>query len=479
MRRRIDVRHEPKEERAQIDGLVDVVRLREFVVVEDERGVGREELLRVVPERRAASRYWTKWRLVPVNVKPPTRRAVSAMRSMRSLDSAANERMISRVPSFDSDELDLERRHQVLERVLARVDAEPRDEAIDRRKEHEPLRAERDALGVEPEARRAQARLVERDPIERHASFSQTNFAFSVIGVAASAFEIGQFFFAASAIVPCQTAVLFRIMMTNPTAMDMSFDRISRVVRDPSGAITWDVPEGWRQGRGAFGGLTLATLARAASEEASAQGRELRTITAEIPSAVRATRTNVRVTTLRAGSGLTTIAGHLEQDDAVVAHAVMSFGKTRVKDFDRSEPIELPPFVDAPVVPIQFGGPEFAQHLEYRVIRGVPFASERDAVVEGWVRFLDPGEVPRSIALVALADAWFPSVLPTLAEMRPFATICFSAHLFDREWSLAEPLHHRARLVGSQDGYFVELRELFTPRGELCAINQQTFAVIR
>lgn len=250
-------------------------------------------------------------------------------------------------------------------------------------------------------------------------------------------------------------------------------------MRDANGVITWDVPEGWRQGRGAFGGLTLATLARAASEEVSAEGRELRTITAEIPSAVRATRTNVRVTTLRAGSGLTSIAAHLEQEDAVVAHAVMSFGKTRVKDFDRSERIALPPFAEAPIVPIELGGPEFAQHLEYRVTRGVPFASEPDAIVEGWVRFRDPSEMPKSIALVALVDAWFPSVLPTLTEMRPFATISFAAHLFDREWSLAEPLHHRARLIGSQEGYFVELRELFTPRGELCAINQQTFAVIR
>ena len=49
---------------------------------------------------------------------------------------------------------DLEARHQVLERVLARVDAEQRDEAVDRRQQHEPLRAERDALRVEAEPRR-------------------------------------------------------------------------------------------------------------------------------------------------------------------------------------------------------------------------------------------------------------------------------------------------------------------------------------
>ncbi len=72
-----------------------------------------------------------------------------------------------------------------------------------------------------------------------------------------------------------------------------------------------------------------------------------------------------------------------------------------------------------------------------------------------------------------------PDVLPTLTSPRPFGTISFAAHLFDRGWSPAEPLFHRSRLVGAQQGYFVELRELFTARGELCAVNQQTMAIIK
>jgi acyl-CoA thioesterase len=113
------------------------------------------------------------------------------------------------------------------------------------------------------------------------------------------------------------------------------------------------------------------------------------------------------------------------------------------------------------------------------LIRGVPFAGEKDAVTEGWIRIREPGEVPREIALVALIDAWFPSVMPVTTAPRPFGTISFAAHLFEREWSLEEPLYHRSRLIASQQGYFAEVRELFTPRGEICAINQQTMAVIK
>jgi acyl-CoA thioesterase len=189
----------------------------------------------------------------------------------------------------------------------------------------------------------------------------------------------------------------------------------------------------------------------------------------------------VLVRTLRAGSGLSTLSAHVEQGGEVVAHAVLSFGKTRVQDFDRTDVVRPspPPFAGVPVAPIAFAGPEFAQHLEYRLVRGLPFAGEKEPVTEGWVRLLEPGNVPPAIALVALTDAWFPSAMPVIAGPRPFGTISFAAHFFERDWSLEEPLFHRSRLYGSQQGYFVELREIFTPRGELCAVNQQTMAVIK
>jgi len=159
-------RHEPQEERAQIDRTIDVVRLREFVVVEDDRRLGREELLRVVPERRGGVAV-----LHVVPARPGEREpadeprglghaihAIARLRGEREHDLARAE--------LAPNELDLERRHEVLERVLARVDAEQRHEPIDRRKQDDALGAERRALAVEPEPRRAQARLVEGDAIE-------------------------------------------------------------------------------------------------------------------------------------------------------------------------------------------------------------------------------------------------------------------------------------------------------------------------
>lgn len=256
----------------------------------------------------------------------------------------------------------------------------------------------------------------------------------------------------------------------------MTFGEASRA----DGSV-WTVPDGWQQGRGAFGGLTLAALARAAAAETDVAERPLRSVTAEIPGAVLAGAAGVEVAALRHGRGLSSLAAHVEQRGEIVAHAVASFGKPRAQDADRFDaPRPAPPaFADVPVVPDAALGPPFTRHFEFRIVRGVPLSGARDAACEGWVRLRAPGDVPRWAALLALVDAWFPSAAPTLTEWRPVGTISFAAHLFDAEWSPGEPLFHRSRLIGSQGGYFCEARELWTPRGALLVVNQQTVAWIK
>ena len=172
--RRIDVRHEPEEERLEADRLVDLVNLREAVVIEHERRVGGDELRRVVAEGRRRIAV-----LHEVTARAGEREAAHEARGLRDAihavaDSAANESVISRVPELAPDDLDLEARHQVLERVLARVDGEPRDEPIEGGEEHEPLRAERDALALEAEARGAKTRLMEGDSLEHAARLGES-----------------------------------------------------------------------------------------------------------------------------------------------------------------------------------------------------------------------------------------------------------------------------------------------------------------
>ena len=189
----------------------------------------------------------------------------------------------------------------------------------------------------------------------------------------------------------------------------------------PSGEARWEVPDGWQQGRGAFGGLTLAALAGAGAASLGARDRALRTITAEIASAVTVGPARLRATTLRAGNALSTVAVQLEQRDGaeVAAHAVLNFGRTRDVGFDRAEPVApFPAFDDAPMRRFD-PGPVFAQHLELRIVHGVPLTGDPQAVTEGWVRLREPGDVDPTLALLVMIDAWYPSVLPVMEAWRP------------------------------------------------------------
>ncbi len=262
----------------------------------------------------------------------------------------------------------------------------------------------------------------------------------------------------------------------------MSLADALRLETSPSGEVIWNVPEGWAQGRGAFGGLTLAVLARAAGATLDDRERPLRTLTGEIPAAVLVGPARVKVAPLRAGNSLSTLVAQIEQGSGVAAHAVLNFGKTRDVGTDgvhAGTSATFPPFDSVtpsrPVSP----GPIFTQHFEYRPVTGKPYSGAAEPLVEGWVRIREPGDVPAPYALLAMIDAWFPAIMPTMTVPRPFGTISFAAHLYDRGWVLGEPLFHRSRLLASHQGYFAELRELFTPRGELAAVNQQTMAIIK
>ena len=143
----------------------------------------------------------------------------------------------------------------------------------------------------------------------------------------------------------------------------------------------------------------------------------------------------------------------------MVAHAVLNFGRTRVTDADAAGTVAtFPPFDGVTTSRPTGVGAAFSSHFEYRPVMGAPYSGAAEPLVEGWVRLREPGDVPAPVALLAMIDAWFPAIVPTLREKRPFGTISFAAHVFDRGWIPGEPLFHRARLLASQQGYFAELR---------------------
>lgn len=253
-------------------------------------------------------------------------------------------------------------------------------------------------------------------------------------------------------------------------------------VTTPSGA-TLTIPEGWRQGRGAYGGLTIAAVIRAIEAKVADPSRAIRSVTAELPAPALPGSLDVHVDILRSGANLTVARGSLHQGGTVTTHAVAILAAKRDADLawnDLPPPNAAPPATLA-AVPASALQPEFCANFEYRLVSGVPFGGQNTSTTVGWVRALDPGPARDAAYLAAMIDVWWPAIFGRMKAPRPMATIAFTLELvssLDGE-DPAAPLLHRGTVPLVADGYFQETRELWTASGRLLARNHQTFAIIK
>ncbi|WAS96784.1 acyl-CoA thioesterase [Nannocystis punicea] len=248
------------------------------------------------------------------------------------------------------------------------------------------------------------------------------------------------------------------------------------------GQFRAEVADGWQQGRGAFGGLVIGLLVRAAAAVAADPTRPLRSLGAELCGPTQPGPADIFVEALRTGTGVTTLAVRLVQAGEVQAHAVAVHARTRDPGLQWTElrPPELAPPSGLPLgTPDE--GPVFARHCEFRPVHAPLFTGGDEARAEGWFRFKRPPSVRDAAYLAMLCDGWWPAAFSRLTSPRPTATLTYTFQpLADvSQLDPEQPVYHRARAVAMRAGYSVEFRELWSPAGELLALNQQTFAVIR
>ncbi|CAN5851998.1 hypothetical protein BH11MYX3_BH11MYX3_03330 [soil metagenome] len=248
------------------------------------------------------------------------------------------------------------------------------------------------------------------------------------------------------------------------------------------------VPDGWAQGRGAYGGLIVASLIRAIEERTGDPTRKIRSVTAELAAPVAAGTSEIVVELLRVGSSVSTVRAALSQSGEVKAHAVAVLAKSRpgagpvawqelvapeAPSWRTTEPTKIGPTEDS------FTAPEFTQHFEYRVVEGIPLSGGPARTV-GWIRSRLPGGKRDAAHIAALIDAWWPAALVRFTQVRPIATIVYTLDVVGGLDGLdpEAPLLYRGTVPVCADGYFLETRELWGEDGRLVALNQQTFAVI-
>lgn len=242
--------------------------------------------------------------------------------------------------------------------------------------------------------------------------------------------------------------------------------------------------DGWQQGRGAYGGLTIAAAIRAIEQRVADPRRQVRSVTAELPGPTLVGEARFAVDILRSGSSVTVARAALSQAGEVTTHAVAVLAASRPvpepptwRELVRPE---APAWQSIEPMPAGTPGPAFAQHFEYRIVAGMPF-SGGPAQAIGWLRPRRPGDARDAAFIAAMIDAWWPATLARATTPRPLATIAFTLEIVDDLAGLDRdaPLLYRGTVPVARDGYFVETRELWTDDGRLLALNHQTFVVIR
>ena len=250
------------------------------------------------------------------------------------------------------------------------------------------------------------------------------------------------------------------------------------------GRYAFEVPEGWLQGRGLFGGIIVAILIRAIEAEQADETRPLRSLTCEIVAPVLPGPALLVVDALRQGSGLSCFRAVLEQGGQVMAHAVGVLAKRRPAPmaWQNLSPPAAPDWQTLPLTPMAAVGiPECAQRFDFRFVSGAPYAGPGvSPEVIGYVNTRLPWKRRDASTAGLLIDAWWSAAIVPMTTRRPIATIAFSLDLIGDFEGLPPdaPLLHRGIAPVAWDGYVSEDRELWGVDGRLIARNHQVVAVI-
>ena len=201
-----------------------------------------------------------------------------------------------------------------------------------------------------------------------------------------------------------------------------AFENLSTPVRQDRDTFVWQVPEGWQQGRGVFGGLVLAALVRAMEEAVESESPlKLRTITATLCGATVPGEATIEIEFLRLGSNTTTLAAKLVQGGEVRTHIVGLFGKDRevgeLGDWKTLKAPELPWHEELPIAPMKPPlAPMFTQFMNFQPTSHFPFSGGDELKSLGWVRVKHPGKDRGAAYIAAHADAWWRVSAATCAK---------------------------------------------------------------
>ena len=253
------------------------------------------------------------------------------------------------------------------------------------------------------------------------------------------------------------------------------FDTFTAVEEDVLGPYRATVDPGMTGFKGAHGGYLMAIALRAMSNAVGDPTRVPRSLTAYLLAPVEPGPIDLHARVDRAGGSMSTASTRLEQDSAVGAIAIASFGRASesIAHIDRVMPQVAPPEDLEPLFAKPVPEADAGLQVEHRPAGPLPLAGGDEAEIRVWMRLSERRPVDAFVATF-LADSGPPALYGAMREFVAMPSTDITLHFAGApraprgEWVLGV---FTSRVA--EEGYAVEDGELWTPDGELVVQSRQ------
>lgn len=243
------------------------------------------------------------------------------------------------------------------------------------------------------------------------------------------------------------------------------------------------IPKDWTQGRTVFGGLSAALLHQA-MRSVTSEERILRSISYNFVGPIEQnTECRFVVTPLREGKNASQVLAHMMQGDNICLTALATFAVSRESKINvpltASHKLELPKKANfIPQIPKIT--PKFLRHVDLAIQEGkLPFTGSKQSHFKGWMKLK---QQPQAICLshiIALIDAWPPTILQMARGPAPASTMSWQIEFYHPEVEISpnQWLGYEADTLYAADGYGHSEADIWTESGALLAKSRQLIAI--
>lgn len=254
---------------------------------------------------------------------------------------------------------------------------------------------------------------------------------------------------------------------------------MSSTFADLAAQIRPDIPDSWKQGRTAYGGLSAALLLAAARRDVG-DLPPLRSALINFTGPLSDTP-DITTDVLRQGRNVTTVYSRADVGGHAACTATFSFGAARESHLcvdldapDSPAPDACDPYndSDSPFVP------PFLRNFDVRLIEGTrPMSGGTRGYLRCWARHADEASREGEASLLCLGDILPPATFPIMTQLGPVSSMTWICN-FLREpktsdgWYMVE-----SDLTAARKGYCSQVMRIWNRDGALIADGMQSIAV--